>query len=345
MEFQPIDLPIIDFSPLEDNNLDQSKELKKIANNIDVACKRFGVFYVTTSSFQLHDQNHIFESSRQFFSLPEEKKNTIPIKSGGFTRGYIGLGNESGSHRFEVKEAFSYGYEWDPNEQPTNSLQGRNEWGNLQKILGEQWRNTLNKYYDKMVAISELVVKSLEIALGVELKSHCVGGETISIMRLFKYYPYNNEISAGSDKSENIGSSPHTDWGFLTLVLQQENIQGLQLFYDSQWWDIPSKPATIVVNCGDYLSLLTRGQYISPLHRVISDGTNERYSTVFFYYPAYESKIPMIAQCSNELSIFKDQTDKSDTHDENDKEKLLDVCFGEYITRKWDQVFRSGKPY
>ncbi|CAG8446824.1 3674_t:CDS:2 [Cetraspora pellucida] len=344
MEFQPIELPIIDLSPLEDNHLDQSEELTNIADSINIACSRFGVFYVTTSSFQLCDQNHIFESSRQFFSLPEEKKNAIPIKPGGFTRGYIGLGHESGSHRFEVKEAFSYGYEWNPNEQPTNSLQGRNKWGDLENILGEQWRNSLNKYYDKMVAIAGLVIKSLEMALGIELKSHCVGGETVSIMRLFKYYPYNNEVSVGDNKTENIGSSPHTDWGFLTLVLQQENVQGLQLFYDGQWWDVPSKPATVVVNCGDYLSLLTRGKYISPLHRVISDGKNERYSTVFFYYPSYDSKILLIAQSSNELSIFKDQTDKSKTH-ENDKEELLDVCFGEYITRKWDQVFRSGKLY
>ncbi len=46
---------------------------------------------------------------RRFFSLPEAKKRKIPAKKGGFTRGYIGFGGESGSHLLECKEAFSYG--------------------------------------------------------------------------------------------------------------------------------------------------------------------------------------------------------------------------------------------
>lgn len=46
---------------------------------------------------------------RRFFALPEEVKRKIPAKKGGFTRGYIGFGGESGSHLLECKEAFSYG--------------------------------------------------------------------------------------------------------------------------------------------------------------------------------------------------------------------------------------------
>lgn len=49
-------------------------------------------------------------TSRRFFSLPMDVKRKIPAKQGGFTRGYIGFGGESGSHRLECKEAFSYGW-------------------------------------------------------------------------------------------------------------------------------------------------------------------------------------------------------------------------------------------
>ncbi|CAG8714349.1 18896_t:CDS:2, partial [Acaulospora morrowiae] len=335
MEYQPIDLPVIDLSPLEDNIENSSPEiLEKIAREIKSACTKHGVFYITSSSFKLEEQKNILESSHKFFALPESVKNTIPIKSGGFTRGYVGIGSESGSHRLEVKEAFSYGYEWNASENPTNSLQGPNEWGNLGQILGEEWRESLKRFYNLLVHLATLVVKGLELALGIELKSHCSGGETISLMRLFRYFPYENK-EQDANENEKIGSSPHTDWGFLTLVLQQEDTQGLQVFYNDQWWDIPSKPASIIVNCGDYLSLLSRGTYISPLHRVVNDGMHERYSCAFFYYPRYDSKIPMFNQdadneilCSKELSLFKNQTNDFNDQKENMID-LTDICFGE----------------
>ncbi|CAI2186130.1 11475_t:CDS:10 [Funneliformis geosporum] len=344
--YKPISLPIIDLSPLENPFSSSKLCLDNIATEIQNACTKYGVFYITCSSFHTTDQININEACQQFFSLPSDIKSSLSIKSGGFTRGYIGMGGESGSHRLEVKEAFSYGYEWENNEAKfENLLQGPNEWGNLVIKLGTEWRTTLNQYYNKMVSLSELVVRSLELALNIELKQHCVGGESISLLRLFRYFPYKH---TDDDKSENekIGSSPHTDWGFLTLVSELNDSQGLQLFHDNQWWDIPYKQSSIVVNCGDYLSLLTRGKYISPLHRVISDGTNERYSTVFFYYPNYDAKIPLIGNNKEELefnkkelSIFKDQTVYNE---ECDAKLPKDLCFGEYITRKWDQVFPAA---
>ncbi len=334
--YKPISLPVIDLSPLENPFSSPKSRLDKIATDVQNACTKYGAFYIICSFFSTTDQKLMKETCQQFFSLPSDIKSSIPIKSGGFTRGYIGTGGESGSHRLEVKEAFSYGYEWENNETKfENPLQGPNEWGNLERTLGTEWNKKLNQYYNKMVSLSELVVKSLELALNIELRQHCIGGETISLLRLFRYFPYKN---TDNDKSENekIGSSPHTDWGFLTLVLQLDNSQGLQLFHDNQWWDIPNKQASIVVNCGDYLSLLTRGKYISPLHRVISDGTNERYSTVFFYYPSYDAKIPLIGNNDEEefelnkrgLSIFKDQ---AVCRKEKEDKLQRDLCFGEVI--------------
>lgn len=45
------------------------------------------------------------------------------------------------------------------------------------------------------------------------------GGDSISLMRLFHYMPYGLAGAVGEGQ-ERIGSSPHTDWGFLTLILQ-----------------------------------------------------------------------------------------------------------------------------
>ncbi|CAG8440663.1 13589_t:CDS:2 [Ambispora gerdemannii] len=340
----PIQLPVVDLSPLLDYVPSATKSASRIAFELQNACMSHGAFYVTCSSFSRDSELKILDSTRRFFNLPESVKSNISIKSGGFTRGYIAMGVESGSHRVESKEALSYGYEWNPSDKPSNSLQGPNEWDNLDEILGPEWRKSLNEFYSQMVFLAKLLVKGLEIALHLELQSYCTGGETISLMRLFHYFPYSNE----QNEVEAIGSSPHTDWGFLTLLLQPDNVKGLQIFYDNEWRDIASKPGHIVVNCGDYLSLITKGSFISPLHRVISDGANERYSMVFFYYPKYDAHIPVIDVRDpkiHNLSIFKDQKyDKDDKRNEQKQEmssNIDGVCFGEYIARKWDQVYRG----
>jgi isopenicillin N synthase-like dioxygenase len=75
-----------------------------------------------------------------------------------------------------------------------------------------------------------------------------------------------------SQQVERIGSSPHSDWGFLTLIMQ-DNVGGLQVQPSGtqQWIDVPVVDGALVLNIGDYLSLLTHGRFISPLHRVIAD--------------------------------------------------------------------------
>jgi len=76
------------------------------------------------------------------------------------------------------------------------------------------------------------------------------------------------------------------------------------------------------------------------LHRVVHDEF-ERYSTVFFYYPSYDAKIPTIpchdSRIAQRISLLKNQSSGKEKLDAN-----LSTSFGEYITQKWDQVYRSG---
>lgn len=132
-----------------------------------------------------------------------------------------------------MKEAFSYGYEWQGagEEAWVNDLQGPNVWppeaGPLDpslwrdKTSGNSWKEVLNTYYDdnvsphlrpsshsrtalttfRQVGVCEMITASLSLALGQDeghLLSFCrgdeakgrSGGETISLMRLFRYLPY-----------------------------------------------------------------------------------------------------------------------------------------------------------
>lgn len=77
----------------------------------------------------------------------------------------------------------------------------------------------------------------------------------------------------------------HTDFGCLTLLLQQPNQEGLQVLYPptGSWLPVPAKEDIFIVNVGDLLDGWTKGQYRSAVHRVLNRGANHRYSVPFFF--------------------------------------------------------------
>jgi len=196
----------------------------------------------------------------------------------------------------------------------------------------------MNELFARFVGASRGVTACLSMALGLdeeELWQHCTQGDTISLMRLFRYFPY--EVADGvQPDSGRIGSSPHTDWGWLTLIMQQPDVVGLHVHHDDQWWEVPPVEGALATNIGDYVSILTQGAMVSPLHRVAT-GTRERTSWVFFSYPDFDAKLPVIDNCKERYSLFQDQ--HRDHSGESDD--AAGLPFGEFIRSKWMSVSRD----
>ncbi|KAG0360340.1 hypothetical protein BC939DRAFT_443356 [Gamsiella multidivaricata] len=374
-----IAIPTIDITPLlgRSSTVVQRQEVAVALLN---AFTTYGVFYITSSThpvFSSSKTKEILNATKGLFALDDAQKAQIPkIQPGGFTRGYVPIGGESGSKTKELKEGFSYGYEWPVAELEArkakgddglNGLQGPNAWPTQETLdrLDEErgrgaFKHTLQEFYLNVCEVAKGLLKGIALALALpeeELAKYCTTSETISFMRLFHYLPYGDQAH-----DAQIGSSAHTDWGFLTLILSPSKTVGLQLFHDNAWHDVPSLENTLVVNGGDYLSLLTGGKLISPLHRVVSNGQEERYSMCCFYYPDYAAKIPLLVQdkvsgqaASGNYSLLRDQRDDEggstvtaqDTDGQDARSvatKLLngDINFGDYIVSKWTQVYRKG---
>ncbi|CAD7962977.1 unnamed protein product [Amoebophrya sp. A120] len=81
-----------------------------------------------------------------------------------------------------------------------------------------------------------------------------------------------------NDESQlkSLGSSPHTDWGLLTLITA-DDVPGLQLCLDGVYHTVKPRfdQNLLFVNCGDFMSLLSCGKFLSPIHRVLSPGSFE----------------------------------------------------------------------
>lgn len=153
-----------------------------------------GVFYVKTGMPKA-DTNKLFQSANRLFSVPMSIKDNLVVSRGGFMRGYIGYGKESGSDLFESKEAFSYGYPWPKNIQPLNSLQGENIWPPESSMFSKSDQKLFLDFFMYVNKTSLAITKILSLALNgnTSLVDHCKEGDTISLMRVFNY--------PGSEKS------------------------------------------------------------------------------------------------------------------------------------------------
>jgi isopenicillin N synthase-like dioxygenase len=126
------------------------------------------------------------------------------------------------------------------------------------------------------------------------------------------------------------------------LIDQKDD--GLQVYHDGEWRDIPAIPDTLVVNGGisslflifkgDYLSVLSKGLYISPLHRVLQPKSRTRLSFVFFFYPDYDEPVPRDEALEKTLSLFADQSSDG-------TRQVIPNQLGDMLSQKWISVSRK----
>ena len=93
------------------------------------------------------------------------------------------------------------------------------------------------------------------------------------------------------------GVGPHSDSGFLSLLLQ-DDVGGLQVQNgDGDWIDAPPLPGCMVVNLGEMLQLCTGGYYLATPHRVVSKPSStskDRISVPYFLNPRLDAIIAPI---------------------------------------------------
>ncbi|KAM7526838.1 hypothetical protein LguiA_016740 [Lonicera macranthoides] len=74
-----------------------------------------------------------------------------------------------------------------------------------------------------------------------------------------------------------LGMPPHSDYGLLTLLLQDE-VKGLQIQHRGSWVTVQPIPGSFVVNVGDHLEIFSNGKYKSVVHRVLVNSCESRIS-------------------------------------------------------------------
>jgi isopenicillin N synthase-like dioxygenase len=270
-------LPVIDISGLRSTSL---RDREAVAAQIRAACLETGFFYITGHEVAAALRQRIFAAAKQFFALPTDAKMAIDKNLTPGNRGYEPLRRqtlEPGAPP-DLKEGFQIAAELPPDH--PRVVSGRFDSGTNQWPEGlPGFRATLTEYYDAMVALENVMWRGLALSLGLAedyFTEFCRA--PFANLRMLHYPP-----QPANPLPNEKGCGAHTDFGGMTMLLQ-DDVGGLQVWDGrSDWIHAPPIPDTYVVNLGDMVARWTNDRYRSTVHRVVNMSGQERYSVPFFF--------------------------------------------------------------
>jgi isopenicillin N synthase-like dioxygenase len=270
-------LPIIDLSgPAED-----------VAGQMCAACLTHGFFYVTNHGVPEALIARTVEQAQRFFRQPLEEK--LKAKVNMRHRGFNALGDALmyEAKKPDHKEFFSMGLELPEDDSDVvagQALRGPNNWPPGKPAF----RAAMSDYYEAMGTCGALLLRRFARSLGAA-DDFFVDKYQKRLQRTqIIYYPPQSP-SLGEDQ---FGVAPHTDFGCITLLWQDDN-GGLEV-HDraaNAWIQAPPIAGTLVINVGDLLGRWTNDRYASTPHRVVNRSGRERFSIATFYDPDYTANV------------------------------------------------------
>lgn len=270
-------LPVVDIAALRSPD---PVARRWVAMAMRDACLDKGFMYVVGHGVPASLQAAVFEEAARFFAAPEEVKAAVDKSRSSSNRGYEPLRNqtlEPGAPP-DLKEGFYIGRDLqhhDPRVRAGKFNHGPNLWPEGMPTF----RATMERYFAEMMGLGSLMMRGL--ALSLDLDEHALDGfceEPLATLRLLHYPPQPANPQPGEK-----GCGAHTDFGGLTLLLQDDK-GGLQVWdRGAGWIEAPPMSDAYIVNLGDMIARWTNDRYRSTRHRVINRSGGERFSVPFFF--------------------------------------------------------------
>lgn len=308
---RPGEIPVIDVSCLHGGD---GAAMRVAAEGIASACERIGFFYIVEHGVDWRSVEAVFAEARRFFDQPDAFKKRLLFDAND--RGYKGPGNITvPGYPPDLKEVFDLGVDL-PADHPEvvagKPFHGPNQWPDL-----PGFRETLTAYYDSVSGLGNELMRLFALALDLDedyfLPCHENAHVTWRIMRYF----------AGDYAPGQYGTAPHTDFGTITL-LAQDDLGGLEVYSrDGEWIRAPSIERAFVVNIGDLMACWSNDRFTSTAHRVLNRSNRDRYSIPMFYNPAFDTVAECLPSC----------------HDAANPPRYAPIRYGEYIGKIYGRIF------
>ncbi|KAG6490480.1 probable 2-oxoglutarate-dependent dioxygenase SLC1 [Zingiber officinale] len=264
-----IKFPVIDIGKL------LSEDRTRVLETLDQACKEYGFFQVVNHGIDDVVIQRMIDSGKQFFELPFEERSRYLTTD---TSSPVRYGTSFSEINDEV-------FCWRDFLKLTCH--------SLDTIL-PLWPSAPIGFREDAILYSKKTRTLFLVLIAAVLEALGVGdGNCESSMKEFEegsHLLVLNCYPACPEPELTLGMPSHSDYGFLTLVLQDE-VEGLQVLHAGDWITADPVPGSFVVNVGDHLEIYSNGRYQSVLHRVVANASQSRMSVASLHSVAFDSMV------------------------------------------------------
>ncbi|XP_024189850.1 2-oxoglutarate-dependent dioxygenase 11 isoform X1 [Rosa chinensis] len=273
------EVPIIDFSLLSNGN---KEELHKL----DQACKEWGFFHMVNHGVATELMKGMKDYAQKFFELPLEEKNKIAIPPNDIQ----GYGH---SHSDQILD-------W---SDKLVLIVHPHHYRKLEVWPATPFKEAIEAYSSEVKRVGEELLRFMSLIMGMEKDAFLGLHQELVQPMSVAYYPQ----CYLPDKV--LGLGPHSDKGTIGILMQEDDVTGLQIKHEGKWVPIKPIPDTLVVNVGDMMEIWSNGKYKSIEHRVVTNESKARISCSTFYLPRHDVEIEpldqMVLESPGSLPMYK----------------------------------------
>lgn len=267
-------LPVIDIGPYLDG---EPGARDAAADSIRRALEDVGFLSIVGHGVVWDQVEEIYDWARRYHELDAAVKAGHAMNSKQM--GYVGLGGAQKGERLPaLNAAFFMG-------RPGSA---RNQFPPDETLPG--FRDAVEGYYRRMEQLGEQLLPLY--ALAADMPADHFGqffDPALATLRMTHYPP----LPASEDQW---GIDPHCDAGFMTLLPTNE-VGGLWIRAEDDWFAVAQEPHSFVVNAGDTLRTWSNDRFRSTMHRALNTGTVDRYAIPFFFDPRPDTLVEALAGC------------------------------------------------
>ncbi|KAF2140770.1 uncharacterized protein K452DRAFT_327536 [Aplosporella prunicola CBS 121167] len=304
-------IPLIDFAQYTHGT---AASREHVARALLSGFQRAGFVYLSNHGISRATRAAVFGASAGFFARPQAQKDALAWYSAAANRGYVAHGREKVTRADfggdvdalraavpDLKESLEIGREGE---------EGRpNLWPDGVDDQGREFRELMVGFWEACKELHREVLRALALGMGIRedwFDVYTARGD--NTLRLLHYPEVDASVFRRSDGQEQVRAGEHTDYGSLTLLIQDDR-GGLQILSPrGTFIDATPVADTIVVNAGDLLARWSNDTIQSTKHRVVeppvrssSSGSGDaparhpaRYSVAYFCNPDFDKLIEAI---------------------------------------------------
>lgn len=147
-----------------------------------------------------------------------------------------------------------------------------------------KYREVVGKYTQELNKLGHEILEMLCEGLGLK-PEYFIGELSENPVVLAHHFPPCPEPSL------TLGLAKHRDPTIITILLQDQEVHGLQILKDDEWIPVEPIPNAFVVNIGLILQIITNGRLVGAEHRVVTNSKSVRTSVAYFIYPSFSRMI------------------------------------------------------